>query len=110
MKRVVVLFFVAAVTAVLLLFFTNPGLLDNLWLWVIGFFGYIITLLNTGIEKLNGLFKKEGHQNLPQIVETGSIPSKDTHKHSPLEEIALLKKRIRMIENQLEEVKKQQIQ
>ena len=110
MKRVVVLFFVAAITMVALLFFTNPGLLDKVWLWIIGFFGYIIGLVNTGIEKLSSLFKKEGDRKPFPILETGSIPSKDTDKHSPLEEIALLKKRIRMVENQLEEVKKHQIQ
>src|SRR5690554_4744892 len=104
MKKVVVLFFVAAVTMVVLLFFTNPGLLDRIWLWIIGFIGYIIAFVNAGIEKLNSLFKKEGDQQSFSGIASTSI--KDSDKSSLQEEVVHLKKRIYRIENQLEEAKK----
>ena len=110
MKRITILFFVAVATLVVLLFFTNPELLDNLWLWIIGFIGYIIALVNTGIEKLNNLFKKEGGQHPPPALETGAFPPTNTNTQPSREEIAHLKKRVRVLENQLEEVKKHQIQ
>jgi len=108
MKRITILFFVAVATLVVLLFFTNPGLLDNLWLWIIGFIGYIIALVNTGVEKLNSLFKKEGVQHPP--LKTGTFPRTEANTQPSREEIALLKDRIRVLENQLDEVKKHQIQ
>lgn len=108
MKRITILFFVAVATLVVLLFFTNPGLLDNLWLWIIGFIGYIIALVNTGVEKLNSLFKKEGVQH--PSLETGTVPRTESNTQPSRDEIAHLKNRIRVLENQLEAVKKHQIQ
>lgn len=42
MRNFLFLLFIAILTILVLLFITNPGLLDNIWLWLIGFAGGII--------------------------------------------------------------------
>jgi len=48
MKRILILFLVAIVTVVILLFVYNPGLLDKLWLWIVGLIGSIVAVFQQG--------------------------------------------------------------
>jgi hypothetical protein len=57
MKRLIALLVVAAFTTVILLFFTYPEVLDKVWLWIIGFIGYIWLLLENGIKAISEVFK-----------------------------------------------------
>ncbi|WKN43031.1 DUF5675 family protein [Tunicatimonas pelagia] len=52
MKHVAALLFVALLTTVILLFLANPTLLEEIWLWIIGFIGYVILLLEKGFKAI----------------------------------------------------------
>ena len=54
--------FVAAVAVLFLLFFTNPELLDKVWLWMVGLAGYILILLEKGLKSVAGLFEGKNTQ------------------------------------------------
>lgn len=56
MKKGVGLIIVAIITTLLLVFFTNPELLDKVWLWLIGFAGYILVLLENTYKSLTKAF------------------------------------------------------
>ena len=71
MKRLMALVLVAAVTVLVLLFFSNPQLLDKLWLWMVGLAGYILILLERGFKSLSGLFEGKKAQP-PQPSHTGT--------------------------------------
>jgi hypothetical protein len=66
--------FVAGVTVLLLLFFTNPELLDKVWLWMVGLAGYIIILLEKGVKSLSMLFDaKETQLSQPPLPASQNI-------------------------------------
>ena len=69
---------VAVFTTVILLFFTYPEMLDKVWLWIIGFIGYIWLLLENGIKAISDVFKtkKEETSNLNDSQLLPSIPEK----------------------------------
>ena len=75
MKRFIALLVVAVFTTVILLFFTYPESLDKVWLWIIGFIGYIWLLLENGVKAISDTFKNreeetsnfKGSQLLPSI-------------------------------------------
>ncbi|WP_114751028.1 DUF5675 family protein [Pleomorphovibrio marinus] len=56
MNRYLVLFFLVIVVVLALVFFTEPQLLDKIWMWLVGFIGYIILLIEKGAEGLKELF------------------------------------------------------
>jgi hypothetical protein len=71
MKRILILFLVAIATVVILLFIYNPGLLDKLWLWIVGLIGAIVAVFQQGwiwikkqIENIQNkaLTKKNDHE------------------------------------------------
>ena len=47
----------ALLTVALLLFLTNPELLEEIWLWVVGFIGYIVLLLERGFQAVANIVK-----------------------------------------------------
>lgn len=58
MTRLAALLFIALLTIAILLFLTNPELLEEVWLWIIGFIGYIIALVQKGFESIADLFRR----------------------------------------------------
>ena len=52
MKHLAALLFVALISVAILLFLTNPSLLEEIWLWIIGFIGYIVLMLEKGIKAI----------------------------------------------------------
>ncbi|MEM9834177.1 MAG: DUF5675 family protein [Bacteroidota bacterium] len=50
MKHFAALLFVAVLTITILLFVNNPELLEEIWLWIVGFIGYIVLLLERGFQ------------------------------------------------------------
>ncbi|WPP53524.1 DUF5675 family protein [Catalinimonas niigatensis] len=81
MARLAALLFIALLTIAILLFLTNPELLEEVWLWIIGFIGYIIALLQKGFQSISSLFrgdeKKDTAANLPPTPQktAPSIPA-----------------------------------
>jgi len=59
MKNFLFLLLVAIITLLALLFFTNPGLLDDIWLWLVGFAGYIVAAFKNGFKKIQDVFDKD---------------------------------------------------
>ncbi len=59
MKRFLALLLIAAIIIAIILFFTNPQLLDGVWLWLIGFAGSIIGLFRNLWESVKGAFDKD---------------------------------------------------
>ncbi|MEK6479591.1 DUF5675 family protein [Catalinimonas sp. 4WD22] len=59
MTRLAALLFIALLTIAILLFLTNPELLEEVWLWIIGFIGYIIALVQKGFQSVKELFSRE---------------------------------------------------
>jgi hypothetical protein len=77
MNRFVGLLLIALIAVLVLVFILNPQLLDKVWLWVIGFIGYILALIEKGFNSIKNLFRRdpekpEGKENAPAPgIETG---------------------------------------
>lgn|SRR5690554_3953453 len=93
MKRFAGLAFLAAVTVLLLLFITNPELLDKVWIWMVGLAGYVLLLLENGYKKLTQVF---GDKDLTE--ETGKIKTAPQDLQSELKKI---EERLVQLEKQL---------
>lgn len=103
MIRLAALLFIAALAIAILLFLTNPALLEDVWLWIIGFIGYIIALLQKGFASLTSLFREEKATSdaavsapQPQPDPTPSATDHDT-------KISQLQQKISRLEQQLQE-------
>ena len=96
MKRLMGLVLVAAVTVLVLLFFTNPALLDEIWLWMVGLAGYILLLLEKGFKSVSRLFEAKETQ-LPPPPKAPSQPTDEDIQAK----IELMEKRILQIETEL---------
>jgi hypothetical protein len=70
MKHAAALFFIAVLAITILLFFTNPELLEKVWLWVIGFIGYILLLFEKGYQSVTEWVKRA---TTPDGTATGNI-------------------------------------
>ena len=105
MKHAAALFFIAVLAITILLFFTNPALLEKVWLWVIGFIGYILVLFEKGFRSVKDWFRRA---TTPETLTTGKtavvsetpvpLPSGGTEKSAQWQQ------RMVEIENQLKEV------
>ena len=93
MKRLAGLAFLAAVTVLLLLFITNPELLDQVWIWMVGLAGYVLLLLENGYKKLTQAF---GDKDLTE--ETGKTQTAPQDLQSELKKI---EERLGQLEKQL---------
>ncbi|GAB3022337.1 hypothetical protein GCM10027284_47400 [Cyclobacterium sediminis] len=58
MNKLPGLLVLAGVILVVLFFYSNPEVLDKIWLWLVGFIGYLIMLLRKGFDRLKDLFKE----------------------------------------------------
>jgi hypothetical protein len=57
MNKLTGLLVLAAVILAVLFFYSNPEILGDIWLWIIGFIGYLIVLFEKGFQKLKELFQ-----------------------------------------------------
>lgn len=96
MKRLMALVLVAAVTVLVLLFFSNPQLLDKLWLWMVGLAGYILILLERGFKSLSGLFEGKKAQPPQPPPPASPLPYGDLHS-----KIEKMEGRLSQIESKL---------
>lgn len=94
--------FVAGVTVLLLLFFTNPELLDKVWLWMVGLAGYIIILLEKGLKSLSTLFEARETQ-----LTQRSLPASQNIDEDIQTKIEGIEDRILQIETKLMKDKNQ---
>lgn len=59
MKHFAIVIVVALLAIALLLFLYNPGILEDVWLWIVGLIGVIISAIKNAIEGLKNLFKSD---------------------------------------------------
>lgn len=105
MKRWAVLLVVAIFTLLVLLFMTHPEWLDKIWLWVIGFIGYILVLIEKGGKILSGAFRKKlGQESTQTKITVKEVPD----KMATISQIEMLEKRIKKIESILQEPPRQE--
>jgi hypothetical protein len=57
MNKLTGLLVLAAVILTVLFFYSNPEILGDIWLWIIGFIGYLVVLFEKGFLKLKELFQ-----------------------------------------------------
>ncbi|WP_157492769.1 DUF5675 family protein [Echinicola pacifica] len=95
MRRFIGLFIIGIVLVMLLVFFTNPDLLSKIWLYLIGFVGYIITLGQKGFSAVKKMFERS-----PKPIESIISPSPKADEPANFE-IDHLQSRIRKLESDL---------
>lgn len=103
MKHAAALFFIAVLAITILLFFTNPALLEKVWLWIIGFIGYILLLLEKGFRAVTDWFRRATTPAEVQVANAGI--SSETPVTVPFTEAAgkgQLQRRIAEAEKHLE--------
>lgn len=59
MRNFAALLVIALLAIVTLIFVTNPDLLSKVWLYILGFIGYVMVLVEKGIKSIGNAFKKE---------------------------------------------------
>lgn len=98
MTRLAALLFIALLTIAILLFLTNPELLEEVWLWIIGFIGYIIALIQKGFESISDLFRRDEKKEKLSVSstqdKTGLPPATQT-------KVDQLQQKITQLEQQL---------
>ncbi len=107
MTRLAALLFIALLTIAILLFFTHPEWLEKAWLWIIGFIGYIIALLQKGFQSIAQLFRR--NQNEPDSTTKAQVstlavssPENTTRPTAATKpEIDQLQQKINQLEQQL---------
>lgn len=115
MKRAVLLILVALFTITILLFIYNPGVLDKVWLWIVGLIGPIIAVIRNGANAVVNAFSSKGqdrskdHQPgesaIAMPVSQAALPEK-VSQHEILayeERIDKLKVRVKDLEQQVKQ-------
>jgi hypothetical protein len=93
MNKLPGLLVLAGLILVVLFFYSNPEILEKIWLWLVGFIGYLIVLFGKGYEKLKNLFKDHEPapiQSPPQKKLAEKIKQFNISDNSELEEIKSL--------------------
>ncbi|QHT66458.1 hypothetical protein GXP67_07215 [Rhodocytophaga rosea] len=100
MKHAAALFFIAVLAITILLFFTNPEWLEKVWLWIIGFIGYIILLFEKGFRAVTDRFRRATEStDTGKIVLADAVPVVVSSEEAI--KTAQLQQRIVEVENQL---------
>ena len=76
MKRFLLLIFIAIATFLLFAFFKNPDVLDDIWLWLVGFAGLILQLGKKVVDFIKSLTDKP--QDVGAVAEPTVAGSKKT--------------------------------
>lgn len=112
MKNFAALLVIALLAVVLLVFVTNPDLLSKIWLYIIGFIGYILALADKGIKSIGNAFKGEPTKPAqpvpastpPQVLSVQSpTTASETEKTVLQQKINELENRLKMAGNELGE-------
>jgi len=93
MKRLAGLAFLAAVAVLLLLFITNPELLDKVWIWLVGLAGYVIIFFENGYRKLTQAF---GNKDLREEIDGVHTTPEDLQSR-----LSKMEERVLRLEKQL---------
>ncbi|MCF8374031.1 MAG: DUF5675 family protein [Bacteroidales bacterium] len=64
MRSIVSVIIIAVLILLVLVFVTNPELLDGVWLWLIGLAGGVIGFFRNIVDQIRGVFKNQGESEL----------------------------------------------
>lgn len=102
MKKFAALLIIALVAILVLVVLTNPEVLGKAWLYVLGFIGYVVVLVENGFKKIATAFsgsKETKSENLPSPPIEESKDSQEIEQKS--KEIASLQQKIKELEIKL---------
>jgi hypothetical protein len=106
MKKFAALLIIALVAILVLVILTNPEVLGKAWLYVLGFIGYVVVLVENGFKKIAGAFsgsKEQIPDVLPSLpVEKGNDSKEIEQKN---QEVLSLQQKIKELELKLQESK-----
>lgn len=106
MKNFAALFVIACIAILVLVFVTNPELLSKIWLYIIGFIGYVVVLVEKGYKKLAAAFTLNKEKpKAPAAIEMPLPLPPTTFVPEKTDEISQLEQRIRELEIKLQEAK-----
>jgi hypothetical protein len=105
MKNFAALLVIALLAVVVLIFVTNPDLLGKIWLYIIGFIGYILALADKGIKSIGKAF--QGEPSKPAEPIPASAPRQGISVQGPTTvsetEKSALQQKIHELEKQLQQ-------
>lgn len=106
MKKFAALLIIALVAIIVLVLLTNPEVLGKAWLYVLGFIGYVVVLVQNGFKKIAGAFTNPP-TNKPDV--SPQIPIEKNKDDLIIEqknkEITLLQQKIKDLEIKLQNSK-----
>jgi hypothetical protein len=102
MKNFAALLIIASLAILVLIFVTNPELLSKIWLYIIGFIGYVVVLVEKGFNKIAAAFtpNKEKPKSTETTHQTPSSPVLQPISEEK-SEIEALEQKIKDLEIQL---------
>ncbi|WP_373521924.1 DUF5675 family protein [Aquiflexum sp.] len=106
MKKFAALLIIALVAIIVLVLFTNPNLFGKAWLYVIGFIGYVVVLVENGFKKIAGAFSGSKESKTDGFP----LPHVDKNNDSQVieqktKEISALNQKIKDLEIKLQQSK-----
>lgn len=106
MKKFAALLIIALVAILVLVIFNNPEVLGKAWLYVLGFIGYVVVLVENGFKKISGVFlgsKEKIPDVLPSLPDEKNSDSQEIEQKT--KEILSLQQKIKELEFKLQESK-----
>jgi len=98
MKNLAALLVIACIAILVLIFVTNPELLSKVWLYIIGFIGYVVVLVEKGYKKLTGAF------NFSKDKPKETVPPQPSPEKSPVPVAPQINPRISELEQKIKEL------
>lgn len=106
MKRLLGLLVVVMVLVLILVFITNPALISKIWLYLVGFIGYIVALAEKGFQSLKEAFSKEEKPKDEKSKEEAVAPKPVSAVKSAepnIAEVSQLSEKIEQLEGRLKD-------
>lgn len=106
MKKFAALLIIALVAILVLVALTNPEVLGKAWLYVLGFIGYVVVLVENGFKKIAGAFSGS-KEKIPDVLPSPPIEKSNESKkiEQKTQEISSLQQKIKELELKLQESK-----
>ncbi|WP_209331852.1 DUF5675 family protein [Lunatimonas salinarum] len=106
MSRFLLITLIVIILVLAVLFVVQPQVLEGIWMWFVGFAGYIVLLFRRASEGLTSLFAKSGAQvkasePMPAATPASSQPGPPAAPALSDDRLKDLNEKIRVLENQL---------
>lgn len=109
MKKFAALLIIALVAIVVLVIFSNPDALGKAWLYVLGFIGYVVVLVENGFKKIAEAFTGSKDAKPDAVLPPQSEKRQDPNMVDDRSgEISILQQKIKELELQLQKSKNEE--